>query len=233
LHPRSRTILLTHMRNEELLLPQWIRHHAPHFDMAILLDYNSSDQSLDIISREAPSSWSVVQSRHQDFECKEADDELMELEALYTNDWKIVLTLTEFLVIPSLRATLLETEIDRTTLLRFPSYLMVGETEERRGYESHSSLLLQRHHFGIDPAVPKSWLGLTIYSRFMHRKLGAKRSHYGSGRHFMMHDGELLTDERVRAMETDADADAGNSGADDGAIVFKSMADKGFIAKYK
>ena len=221
---RSRTILLTHMRNEELLLPQWIRHNAPHFDMAILLDYNSSDASLDIIRSQAPSTWSVVQSKYAQFECKEADEELMEIERRFPQDWKLVLTLTEFLVLPSLRHTLLQSHLVDTTLLRFPSYLMVGEATEVEAYHSHQSLLLQRRHFGIDPLIPKAWLGLTIYSRFMHRKLSA-RTHYGSGRHFMHHDGQLLTDEDV--------VEIAKNPHDDSGIVFKSMRDNGFITKYK
>ena len=221
---RSRTILLTHMRNEEYLLPQWIRHNAPHFDLAILLDYNSSDQSLDIIRREAPSTWSVVQSKYAQFDCRGADEELMEIERQYPNDWKIVLTITEFIVLPSLRNTLLQSEFATKTLIRFPSYIMVGESHEVSSYQPHISLLLQRRHFAIDPSQPKTWLGMTIYSRYMHRRL-SNRTHYGSGRHFMEHDGKLLTEFTLSGIENDA--------RDDSGISFKYMTGHGFIAKYK
>ena len=51
-----------------MLLPYWIRHHASMFDMAILIDYNSTDQSLEIIRREAPKTWKVVSSRNANFD---------------------------------------------------------------------------------------------------------------------------------------------------------------------
>ena len=62
LRPRRLVILISHFFNEEFLLPYWIQQHAPMFDMAILLDYNSTDRSLEIIRREAPSTWKTVPS---------------------------------------------------------------------------------------------------------------------------------------------------------------------------
>ena len=52
---RREIILLTHMGDEALLLPQWIRHHAPLFHRAYLFDYNSSDASVDVARALAPS----------------------------------------------------------------------------------------------------------------------------------------------------------------------------------
>ena len=48
---RKPTLLISHFYNEAVLLPYWIQHHAPLFDSAILIDYNSTDASRMIIQR--------------------------------------------------------------------------------------------------------------------------------------------------------------------------------------
>jgi FkbM family methyltransferase len=39
------TTLIGHFRNEEYLLPWWLRHHVPMFDHGVLIDYSSTDAS--------------------------------------------------------------------------------------------------------------------------------------------------------------------------------------------
>src|SRR5690606_24647819 len=63
-----KTILLSHFYNESSLLTSWIRHHAPLFDQALLIDHHSTDSSRRIIAHEAPSSWRVVTSQHKMFD---------------------------------------------------------------------------------------------------------------------------------------------------------------------
>ena len=51
--------LISHIRNEALLLPQWIAHHRPMVDAATIIDYASTDESLDIVRTLAPD-WRIV-----------------------------------------------------------------------------------------------------------------------------------------------------------------------------
>ncbi|CAF2213964.1 unnamed protein product, partial [Rotaria magnacalcarata] len=107
------------------LLPYWIRHHASMFDMAILIDYNSTDQSLEIIRREAPTSWKVVSSRNKDFDSQLVDEEVVEYEKMHPNAWKIVLNTPEFLVHSNLRQMLADIESnDSVKTFRVRSLIM-------------------------------------------------------------------------------------------------------------
>ena len=71
--------LISHFWNEEFLLPYWLRHHYPLFDHGVLLDYASTDQSVEIIRALAPR-WEVRPSRNQWFDARDADAEVMEVE---------------------------------------------------------------------------------------------------------------------------------------------------------
>ena len=97
-------ILISHFYNEEALLTQWIRHHAPLFDCAVLIDYNSTDKSRDIIRREAPDSWNVVSSYNREFGAVAIDQEVAGYENSFDNNhWRLALTTTEFLFATGLR----------------------------------------------------------------------------------------------------------------------------------
>lgn len=90
-----RTTLLTHIFNEEYLLPFWLQHHKNLFDDLIVVDYNSTDSSIDICKRLWPGC-TIRQSRNEFFGADEVDQEIMDIE----NDLsgvKMVLNTTEFL----------------------------------------------------------------------------------------------------------------------------------------
>lgn len=88
------TTAITHIWNEEFLLPFWLRHHVPMFDHGIVIDYASTDRSLEIVADLAPH-WEVRQSRNAYFDAAACDSEVMEIERSITG-WKIALTATEF-----------------------------------------------------------------------------------------------------------------------------------------
>lgn len=99
-----RNILISHFYNEESLLTQWIRHHAPLFNCAVLIDYHSTDKSREIIRREAPDSWNVVYSNNREFGAASIDQEVSGYENSFDNtDWRLALTTTEFLFATGLR----------------------------------------------------------------------------------------------------------------------------------
>ena len=180
-------VLLCHFFNEELLLPYWIRHHASMFDMAILIDYNSTDKSLEIIRQEAPRSWKIVSSRNGRFEANLVDDEVKDYESMHPDAWKIVLNVPEFLVHSNLRKML--AEMERTiglVPLRFRSVFMSGNNSSP--LKRFSSLLKQRSVYAYNPADADEQHAITIYSRFLHRQAFGP---YRVGRHGLYTDNSI------------------------------------------
>jgi nucleoside-diphosphate-sugar epimerase/SAM-dependent methyltransferase len=96
--------LICHFYNEEFLLPFWIRHHANHFDKAILINHNSTDNSIKIIEKEAPTSWKIINTSLPNFGAYEVDQEVTAVEnSIEDTSWKIALNVTEFLMSTPLR----------------------------------------------------------------------------------------------------------------------------------
>lgn len=89
--------VITHIYNEEYLLPWWLNHHKKYFDHGIIVDYNSTDNSIDIIKSICPT-YTIIKSRNTDFEAIKVDDEIYDIEKKYVKGWRICLTATEFLL---------------------------------------------------------------------------------------------------------------------------------------
>ena len=180
--PRRLVVLIAHFFSEEVLLPFWIRHHASMFDLAILIDYNSTDRSLEIIRREAPQSWRVVSSRNNQFAAIKVDEEVMDYEKLYPTAWKISLNIPEFLVHPNLRSMLSEPENAGDVMaLCFRSIIMTGN--DSIPFQRFTSLLKQRSQYVYNAASADELHGVTSYSRFIHRYQYAQ---YSNGRHSIL-----------------------------------------------
>ena len=91
-----RKTVVTHFFNEEYLLPWWLEHHKKYFDHGVMIDYNSTDASLEIIKKICPT-WSVVKSGNEFFDAKLCDEEVIDYESKEPG-WKMCLNVTEFLV---------------------------------------------------------------------------------------------------------------------------------------
>jgi hypothetical protein len=89
------TTLLTHIYNEAYLLPFWLNHHKDMFDHGIIVDYRSTDNSVNICKEICPT-WDVVTTRNAFFGAREVDQEMMEIEN-GLEGIKVVLNTTEFL----------------------------------------------------------------------------------------------------------------------------------------
>jgi hypothetical protein len=90
-----KTTVITHIFNEEYLLPFWIEHHKKIFDELIVIDYRSTDKSIEICKSNWPSC-KIVTTRNECFAAEEIDKEVMDIE----NDIegiKMALNTTEFL----------------------------------------------------------------------------------------------------------------------------------------
>lgn len=88
--------VITHMYNEEYLLPWWLEHHKRMFDHGIIIDYDSTDRSVEIIKDICPH-WQVVKSVNRDFNAENVDVEIMQYES-QIEGWRICLNVPEFVM---------------------------------------------------------------------------------------------------------------------------------------
>lgn len=91
-----KTTLLTNVFNEEYLLPFWLLHHKDMFDELIVIDYRSTDKSMDLCRNMWPDC-KIFTTRNAFFDAEEIDKEFMDFEN-GIEGIKIVLNTTEFLV---------------------------------------------------------------------------------------------------------------------------------------
>lgn len=165
--------VISHFFNEEYLLPWWLKHHTEIFDHGILIDYNSTDRSVEIVKELAPD-WTLVSSRNEWFGAEAADIEVMDYEATIEG-WKIALNTTEFVLgdFNSLDTT-------AENLLVIPTTVMV-DLEPDNPVTYNDSLVTKKpfgvlsgHDGGVDLRPPRA----------MHRNA---RGNYTAGRHFYGH----------------------------------------------
>lgn len=90
-------ICIMHIYNEEYLLPFWLNHHKDIFHKIIIIDYNSTDKSIDICKSIIPDCI-IINSRNNEFKACDVDFEVMDIENTYQNCFKICLNVTEFLI---------------------------------------------------------------------------------------------------------------------------------------
>jgi UDP-glucose 4-epimerase len=90
-----KTTLLTNVFNEEYLLPFWLNHHKNLFDELIVIDYNSTDKSMEICKSIWPEC-KIIKTRNKYFDAEDIDKEFMDIEN-NLEGIKIVLNTTEFL----------------------------------------------------------------------------------------------------------------------------------------
>lgn len=88
--------VVSHFFNEEYMLPWWLEHHKKMFDHGIMIDYHSTDESVNIIKSICPD-WEIIPSRNHEFGARTADAEVEDIERNITG-WRVCLNVTEFLV---------------------------------------------------------------------------------------------------------------------------------------
>jgi len=91
----SITTLISHIFNEEYLLPFWLNHHKNMFDKICIVDYNSTDKSIEICKSICPDC-KIIKTQNKCFDAVKVDAEIMYIEN-HINGIKIVLNVTEFL----------------------------------------------------------------------------------------------------------------------------------------
>lgn len=95
IYVKMKTTLISHIFNEEYLLPFWLNHHKNMFDEIHIIDYNSTDKSIEICKSICPDCV-IITSRNKLFDAKQDDLEIMQIENTIEGI-KIALNTTEFL----------------------------------------------------------------------------------------------------------------------------------------
>ena len=189
-----KNILITHFYNEEALLTQWIRHHAPLFNCAVLIDYNSTDKSRDIIKREAPDSWNTVYSHNREFGAMAIDQEVAGYENSFDNtDWRLALTTTEFLFATGLRRkeNPIFDHLGEAKAIRIPSLTSVDREDSPKNNLSipllrqKNLVYFQNGSSGILTQEEENYVN-NHYNRFIHRVRDFQNP-YHIGRHDFRH----------------------------------------------
>src|SRR5262249_3041033 len=151
----------------------WLRHHTRLFDHGVLIDYRSSDRSLEIIRELAPG-WEVRPSRNEKFHSVSIDTEVMDVEKEFPG-WKMCLNVTEFVMHDDLRRFFTQFERDRPDALGLVTTgLIVQDAPEQRGVPLTDADLWEQRHFGCPE--PDPFHGVTDRCRLLHK---AEHGAYG------------------------------------------------------
>jgi len=166
-----RSTLISHVWNEAFLFPYWLRHHYPMFDHGVIIDYGSTDGSMDMVDQLAPG-WEVRRSRNQLFDARLNDQEVMDVEQEF-DGWKMVLNTTEFLLHPDLGSYLKWMSRYRTDVhgIWALDVVMVDRQEDADQPLTDEPLHFQKCH---------GYLGHGGRSRMLHRE---PHGRYHLGRH--------------------------------------------------
>lgn len=177
--------LISHFYNEEFLLPHWLTHHVRLFDHGVLIDYASTDRSLEICRALAPH-WEVRPSQNSCFDAYAVDLEVMQIERGF-DGWKMVLNTTEFLFHPDVRGYIASLESDEPDLgcVATRCAVMCDSSAECAGADTNRPMVLQKHYGYVDYGQQTRRL------RFLHRFSDGR---YHLGRHGTDHPARLRDD---------------------------------------
>jgi len=177
------TTVICHFWNNASILPWWLRLHTGLFRHGVLVDHGASDGSVELIREMAPH-WEIRPTRRctEWFDSAAADEEVMAIEAEFSG-WKMVLNVTEFLVLGNLDAYLaaLPAEVSGVTT---SGVVMVDRPQDRGRALSDDPLFAQcnygyfEYELGKRPedyGFPAVWR-----SRLLHRH---ETGRYEVGRH--------------------------------------------------
>jgi len=183
--------LISHFYNEEFLLPFWIKHHKPMFDHAVMIDYGSTDRSVEIIKELAPE-WEIVPTVNEYFDGLVIDKEVMAIEMQF-DGWKTCLNTTEFLLVPDLveYLTRFESEHPDKGIVRTTAAYMVDDEKDMNSDVNFNKHLVMQRTWGYfeEDILPHQidWHGDGTHmvspprkSRLIHKM---PHGNYKSGRH--------------------------------------------------
>lgn len=145
------TTVISHIFNEEFLLPHWIKHHIQEFDDGIIIDFDSTDASLDIVSDLAPH-WKIIKSPLKFFEADKVDRLIESIEESIIGP-RICLNTTEFLIGDSRRISrqVIVPQISLINLTSDPEFNIDEpfHTQRKHGLFPDANLIFQDSRFPI------------------------------------------------------------------------------------
>ena len=177
------------VKNEAAIIDHWMLHHANMFDALYVLDYASTDDTVDRILNHRPDAHII----EPQFVWGPAFEDIERIESTLKG-WKIALNVTEFVVNPDLRWFC--KELDRTdwTGIRSSGFVLIDDPQT--GLDTTRSIIEQctrgyAEHDWLFESEPRSdaysqtlrWnmlRGLDGRSRLLHKN---QHGHYGIGRH--------------------------------------------------
>lgn len=175
--------IVSHFYNEEHLLPWWLTHHKKIFDHGILIDYHSTDRSMEII-REICPDWEIRYTRNRYFDSVPIDQEVMDIER-ELEGWRVTLNTTEFLY-----GNISHLD-DRTEPTQYfvGNYVFVDMEDETKGplTLSHEVPLHEQRHWGYDDFANNGQFKGGLMSR-MSRSVHNYPVTYTGGRHWSGYD---------------------------------------------
>jgi hypothetical protein len=164
--------VMTHFYNEEYLLPWWLNHHKKYFDHGIMINYQSSDNSVNLIKEICPT-WEIIDTKNDSFGAAEVDKEVMDIEKSLSG-WRIVLNTTEFLIGDF---SLLDDANENKDFF-IPPLIMVDCKETEFVEPNPKISLIKQRKNGV------SYHNWNHFSFKKSRKLSNYFSQYPMGRHF-------------------------------------------------
>ena len=173
--------LISHFYNEEFLLPFWLKHHIPLFDHGVMIDYGSTDHSVEIIREMAPD-WEIRPTRNKFFGEPDIGNEVMAIEPEFKG-WKMVLNTTEFILHPDLRSY--TKGLGNQPGICTTGVIMVDDPAVKGEFNTEELLVAQKTfgYFEVDIMTKgKSTTNIKQLSRrrLLHQQPCGK---YGAGRH--------------------------------------------------
>ena len=171
--------VVSHFYNEEHLLPWWLDHHKKIFDHGILIDYYSTDRSMEIIREKCPD-WEIRYTRNKYFDSTPIDQEVMDIER-GLDGWRMCLNTTEFLYG---NISHLDDRTDPTQYF-VGNYVFVDMEDETKGplTLSHNMPLHEQRHWGYDEFENTGQFKGGMMGR-MNRSLHNYPVTYTGGRHW-------------------------------------------------
>lgn len=170
--------VICHFYNEEKLLPWWLKHHSKIFDHGIMIDYHSTDRSMEII-RELCPTWEIRYTRNQHFDSVPIDQEVMNIEKVL-GGWRMALNVTEFLY--GNTDHLVELSDPKQYLIGNYVFVDMENLEQGQTLLDHNYPLYKQRYWGYDD-FSNTGSGTNGMGR-MHRSIHNYPVEYTAGRHF-------------------------------------------------
>ncbi|MBM10175.1 MAG: hypothetical protein CMF69_11530 [Magnetovibrio sp.] len=181
------TTVITNIFNEEYYLPFWLTYHKQIFDNGIVVDYCSTDRSMEIV-REICPHWTIRKTRNVTPEGKPYfhsacnDIEAMEIET-ETPGYKIFLNTTEWLLTTKPLKEILNTKTETCYRLKPITNVAAVTDKVPISLKGNTREFMQR---GFGTRIHETY---RVGWRFIHN---FKNGRYHTGRHFTDHPKEFV-----------------------------------------